>query len=109
MCHSNRNCNRGKDKIFNGHVTTTRSIYGCGEYGFWLLVHKLLFTIQNCNKTAKTDNLRLLAGKNGIVNRQAIVQHFPKPANQNYDKTAIQFVCGQGCITDYGSVVLFKF
>ena len=38
---------------FVGYVTTPRSIYGCDNYGAWLLVHNVPFTLQEHVKTTK--------------------------------------------------------
>ena len=50
--------NREKCKAILGYVTTPRSIYGCGNSGAWLFVHKVPFKLQEHVKTTKTDKTR---------------------------------------------------
>ena len=47
--------NREKCKSLGGYVTTSRSIYGCGNSGAWLSVHKVPFMLQEQVKTTQTD------------------------------------------------------
>ena len=39
--------NRKKCESLGGYLTTPRSIYGCGKFGAWLFLHKILL----CNKS----------------------------------------------------------
>ena len=55
--------NRGKCESIGGHVTTPRSIHGCGKCGAWLFVHKVPFTVQEHVKTTKTDKTRFFFAK----------------------------------------------
>ena len=56
--------NREKCKSISGYVTTPRSNYGCDNWGAWLFVHKVPFTLQLHVKTTKTDKTRFFfAGK----------------------------------------------
>ena len=50
--------NREKCESFGGYVTTPRSIYGCGNCGAWLFLHKAPFALQEHVKTTKTDKTR---------------------------------------------------
>ena len=65
--------NREKCKSIGGYVTTPRSIYGCDNYGAWLFVHKVPFTLQEHVKTTKTDKTRSFFAKN-YVKGQTIVR-----------------------------------
>ena len=49
---------RVKCESLGGYVTTPRSIYGCGNCGAWLFVHKVPFKLQEHVKTTKTDETR---------------------------------------------------
>ena len=49
---------REKCESIGGYVTSPRSLYGCGKYGVWLFVHKVLFLLQEHVKTTKTDKTR---------------------------------------------------
>ena len=55
--------NRGKCQSLGGYVTTPRSIYGCGNCGAWLFVHKVHFTLQEHVKSTKTDKTRFFFAK----------------------------------------------
>ena len=65
--------NREKCKYFGGYVTTPKSTYGCDNCGAWLFVHKVLFTLQEHEKTTKTDKRRFFFVKKDVT-RQTIVQ-----------------------------------
>ena len=65
--------NREKCKSIGGYVTTPRSIYGCGDCGAWLFVHKVPFKLQKHVKTTKTDKTRFFFAKKDVT-RQTIVQ-----------------------------------
>ena len=39
--------NREECEIFDGYVKSSRSIHGCGSFGAWLFVHKVLFLLQD--------------------------------------------------------------
>ena len=64
--------NREKCKIFDGYLTTPRSIYGFGKCGAWFFVHKVLFTLQEHVETTKTDKTRFSFDKkmNLLVEQQ---------------------------------------
>ena len=62
-CPSEFCLNREKCESLGGYVTTRRSIYGCGECGAWLFVHKVPFTLQDHVKTAQTDETRFFFAK----------------------------------------------
>ena len=47
-----------KCESIGGYVTTPRSIYGRGNCGAWLFVHKVPFMLQEHVKTTKTDKTR---------------------------------------------------
>ena len=55
--------NREECESSGGFVTTARSIYGCGNCGAWLFVHKVPFTLQEHVKTTKTDKTRFFFAK----------------------------------------------
>ena len=63
--------NREKCESLGGHVTTPRSINGCGKCGAWLLVHKVPFTLQEHVKTTKTDRTSFFFAKKDVT-RQSI-------------------------------------
>ena len=50
--------NREKCESLGGYVTTPRSNYACGKCGAWLIVHKVLFMLQEHVKTTKTAKTR---------------------------------------------------
>ena len=50
--------NRQKWESIGGCVTPPRSIFGCGNCGAWLFVHKVPFMLQEHVKTTKTDKTR---------------------------------------------------
>ena len=52
-CSNRENC----ESIW-GYVTTPRSIYGYGNCGAWLFVHKVPFMLQEHVKSTKTDKTR---------------------------------------------------
>ena len=58
--------NSEKCESIGGHLTTPRSIYGCGNCGARLFVHKVLFTLQEHVKTTKTDKTRFFFTKKHI-------------------------------------------
>ena len=76
FCRSKNSFKREKCDTLDGYVTTPRSIYGCGKFGAWLFVHKVLpFMLQEHVKTTKTDKTRFLFAKNRITcYRQTIVR-----------------------------------
>ena len=49
---------REECESLDGYVTTPRSIYGCGNCGGWLIVHKVPFVLQEHVKTTKTEKTR---------------------------------------------------
>ena len=53
FCLNKENC-----KSISGYVTTPRSIYGCGNCGAWLYVHKVPLTLQEHVKSTQTDKTR---------------------------------------------------
>ena len=55
--------NREKCESIGGYVTTPRSIYGSGNCGAWLCLHKVPFTLQGHVKTTKTDKTRFFFAK----------------------------------------------
>ena len=55
--------NREECQSFDSYVTTPRSIFGCGKYGAWLVVHKVPFTLRKHVKTTKTDKTRFFCQK----------------------------------------------
>ena len=59
----NKNCKGEKCWLVDAHVSTPRSIYGCGKCGAWSLVDKVLFTLKEHVKTTNTDETRLFFGK----------------------------------------------
>ena len=63
--------NREKCESLGGHVTTPRSIYGCGKCGAWLFVQKVPFTLQEHVKTTKTDKTSFFFDKKDVT-RQTI-------------------------------------
>ena len=63
----NKNCKGEKWVFLDAHVTTLRSIYGCGKCGAWLLVHKVPFTLQRA-KTTKTGETRFFFAKKRASN-----------------------------------------
>ena len=73
--------NKEKCKSNGGYVTTPGSIYGCGNCGAWLFVHKVPFTLQEYIKTAKTDKARFFFATKDVT-RQTIVQKSPISINQ---------------------------
>ena len=54
---------REKCESLDGYVTTPRSIYGCGNCGAWLFVHKVLFVLQEHVMTTKTQKTRFFLAK----------------------------------------------
>ena len=64
-----------REKCLNsGYVGTRRFIYGCGNCGGWLFVHKVPFMLQEQVKTTKTDKTRIFfARKDEFVTRQTNV------------------------------------
>ena len=58
QCPGKYGFNREKCESCDGYVTTPRSIYGCGNCGAWLFVHKVPFMLQEHVKTTKTDKTR---------------------------------------------------
>ena len=89
-----------KCKSIGGYVTTPRTIYGCDNFGAWLFVHKVFFTLQEHIKMAKTDKTRLFFAKKDVT-RQTIVQQSPISINQIQKE---RIVCGQH--QDYWKCVL---
>ena len=66
--------NKEKCESLGGYVTTPRSIYGCGNFGAWLLVHKVPFMLQEHVKTTKRDKTRFFfAKKDELDTQQTIV------------------------------------
>ena len=59
--------NREKCESIGGYVATPRSIYGCGNCGAWLFVHKVLFRLQEHVKTTKTDKTRFFFAKKDVT------------------------------------------
>ena len=55
--------NREKCESIGGHVTTPRSISGCGNCAAWLFVHKVSFKSQENVKTSKTDKTHFFSLK----------------------------------------------
>ena len=56
--------NRDKWEYLGGYVTTPRSIYGCGNCGARLFVHRVPFTLQkNLKTTNNRQNTLLLCWK----------------------------------------------
>ena len=55
--------NREKCESIGVYVTTLRSIYGCGNCGAWLFVHKVPFALQEHVNTTKTDKTRFFFAK----------------------------------------------
>ena len=58
--------NREKCESFDGYVTLSRSIYGCGKCGAWLFVHKVTFMLQEHVQTTQTDKKRFFFVKKKI-------------------------------------------
>ena len=54
--------NREKCESVDGHVTTPRSIYGCGNCGAWLFVHKVPFMLHEHVKTTQKGQNKLFLG-----------------------------------------------
>ena len=50
--------NREKCESIGVYVTIPRSIYGCGNCGAWLFVHKVPSLLKQHKKTTKTDKTR---------------------------------------------------
>ena len=71
FCPSKYCLNTEKCKSIGGYVTTPRSIFGCDNFGAWLFVHKVLFTLQEHVKTTKTDKTRFFFAKKHVT-RQTI-------------------------------------
>ena len=73
--------NRKKCKSIGGYVTTPRSIYGCDNYGAWLFVQKVPFTLQEHLKTTNTDKTRFFFAKRRYytTNNCSIKSHFNQP------------------------------
>ena len=65
--------NREKCKSIGGYVPTPRSIYGCGDCGAWLFVHKIPFTLQEKVKTTKTDKTRFSLLKKMLPDKQFLL------------------------------------
>ena len=65
--------NREKCESIGGYVTTPRSIYGCGNCGAWLFVHKVPFTLQEHVKTTKTDKHAFLLLKQIVPDKQILL------------------------------------
>ena len=65
-CHNRKKC-----ESTGGYVTTPRSVYGCAKCAAWLLVHKVLLTLQEHVKTIKTDKTRFFFAKKDVT-RQTI-------------------------------------
>ena len=59
--------NREKCKSIVGYVTTPRSVFGCGNCGAWLFVHKVPFKLQDHVKTTKTDKTRFFLAKKDVT------------------------------------------
>ena len=63
-CPGKYSFNREECESLDSYETTTpRSIYGCGNRGAWLFVHKVRFTSQEHVKTIKTDKTRFFFAK----------------------------------------------
>ena len=73
--------NREKCEPIGGYVTTPRSIYGCGNCGTLLFVHKAPFTLQEHVKTTKTDKTRFFFVKKRCytTNNCSIKSNFIQP------------------------------
>ena len=73
-CPGKYRFNREKCESPDGYVTTPRSIYGCGNCGAWLFVHKVPFMLQKTIKTTKTDKTRFFSLKklNLVPNKQLL-------------------------------------
>ena len=77
---------REKCESIGGYVTTARSIYGCGQCGAWLFVHKVLFMLQEHVKTTKTDKTRFFFARKRWnlypTNNYYLMSHFKQPKMQ---------------------------
>ena len=79
-CPSEYCLNREKFKSICGHVTTPRSIFGCGNCGARLFVHKVSFTLQEHVETTKTDKTRFFFAKKDVTRHNySIKSHFNQP------------------------------
>ena len=66
--------NRKKCESIGGFVKNPRSIFAFGNFGAWLFVHKLPFTLQDHVKTTRTDKTRtFIAKKDKLGTQQTIV------------------------------------
>ena len=84
VCCPGKYCsNREKWDSLGGYATTPRSIYGCGNGGAWLFVHKVPFMLQEHVMTTQKDKTRYLFGKKGWTwyptNNCNLVFHFNQP------------------------------
>ena len=65
---------REKCESFDGYVANPRSIYGCGECGAWLFVHKVRFMFMRARKDDKSNqNTLFFAKKDKLGTQQTIV------------------------------------
>ena len=72
--------NREKCKSIGGYVTNPRSIYGCDNFGDWLFVHKVPFTLREHVKTTKTDKTPFSLLKKMLYDKELFKKsHFNQP------------------------------
>ena len=81
VCSPGKYClKREKCQSLDGFVGTPRSIYRCVEFGAWLFVHKVPFTLQEHAKTTKTDKTRFFfAKKMNLLPDKKQMSHFNQP------------------------------
>ena len=72
-CPSKYCSNRENCESIGGFVTTPRIIYGCGNCGAGLFVHKVPFTLQEHVKTTETDKTRFPVAKEGELGTQQTI------------------------------------
>ena len=84
VCCPGKHCsNREKCESLDGYVTTSRSIYGCGNCGAWLFVHKVSFMLQEYVETTKLDkSCFFFAEKDDLGTQRTIVSYSPNSINQ---------------------------
>ena len=108
--------NREKCESIGGYVTTPRSIYGCGNCGAWLFVHKVPFMLQEHVKTTKTGKTRFFFARKRWTwypnNKYHLMSHFkqPKIERKNCVWTTKYKRLSEMCIVQHAEmIILFTF
>ena len=82
-CPGKYRLNREKSESIGGYVTTPRSIYGYGNCGAWLFLHKVPNMLQEHVKLTKTDKTRFFFARKRLTwyptNNFHLMSHFNQP------------------------------